>query len=61
MPQAEYDTLFGEVQRAYRLAGAPDLVETRIHDQEHCIDNIAAYSFLAEQIATSRPALIRES
>jgi hypothetical protein len=47
MPQTEYDAMFAEVQRAYRLAGAPASVETRIHKNGHNVDNAAAFEFLS--------------
>jgi len=47
MPRAEYDSLFNEVQRAYRLAGAPTHVETYFHERGHYMDNHAAFDFLA--------------
>jgi len=46
MPQAEYDAMFAEVQRAYQLARAPDHVETSIHNGPHKVDNALALTFL---------------
>ncbi len=50
LPQAEYDSAFGEVQRAYDISGVGDRVETRIHQQAHRVDNVAAFEFMEERL-----------
>lgn len=51
MPQAEYDGLFAEIQRAYALAGKPEGAVTVYHDAGHRVDNEAAYEWLRRCIA----------
>lgn len=46
MPEAEYEAMFGEVRRAYRILGAADEVATRVHGGKHQVDNEAAYAWL---------------
>ena len=48
MPTAEYKVAFGEVRRAWRLAGAPDRVKTRLHDGPHRVNNAVAFEFLRQ-------------
>ena len=48
LPQAEYDAVFAEVQRAYRLSGEPEAVETYFHPEGHGVDNQAAFEWLMQ-------------
>ena len=48
MPAEEYASAFGEVQRAWRLSGARDRVETRFHDGPHSVNNPAAFEWLSQ-------------
>jgi dienelactone hydrolase len=50
MPVAEYDTMFAEVQRAYRLASRPENVCTRFHDGGHKVDSEMALRWLQERL-----------
>ena len=47
MPQEEYDALFAEVERAWRVAGAPERVETYYHPDVHKVDNERAFKFIS--------------
>ena len=47
MPQAEYDALFSEVRRAYRVLGSEHAVATSIHDGQHKVDSERAFDWLA--------------
>jgi dienelactone hydrolase len=49
LPPAEYEAAFAEVVRAYRLAGSPELVETRFHAGPHQVDNAAAFDWLSKK------------
>jgi dienelactone hydrolase len=55
MPQAEYDTMFAEVKRAYRLAGKAEATETWIHDGPHKVDNDRAFQWLNQWLQTAKP------
>jgi hypothetical protein len=55
MPQAEYDTMFAEVKRAYRLAGKAEATETCIHDGPHKVDNDRAFQWLNQWLQTAKP------
>ena len=46
MPAAEYDVVFGEVQRAYRVLNSPNAVEYVMHGGAHKVDNEAAHRWL---------------
>ena len=46
MPEAEFAAAFTEVQRAWRLAGAPGRLALHIHERGHCVDSAAALAFL---------------
>lgn len=46
MPQEEYDALFSEVTRAYKLLGKEGKVKTIYHDGPHAVDNQAAFEWL---------------
>jgi len=46
MPIEEYQILYGEVERAYQLAGQPLNVITYIHLRGHQVDNPAAFQWL---------------
>ena len=48
MPPAEYDEMFAEVKRAWRLLGQPAAVKTQYHDGRHRVDNEAAWKWLNE-------------
>jgi poly(3-hydroxybutyrate) depolymerase len=46
MPEREYEVMFAEVQRAYRLLDRPDHLESLIHGGPHKVDNEAAFAWL---------------
>lgn len=46
MPETEFAGAFAEVERAWRLAGAGDAVERRLHEQDHRLDAAAALASL---------------
>ena len=46
LPQAEYDAMFAEVERAWQLLEKPSAVKTHFHDGPHQVDNEAAWKWL---------------
>jgi hypothetical protein len=50
MPMAEYDLMFDEVRRIYRLLDAPDHVQTLFHEGTHKVDPESAYEWLSRSI-----------
>lgn len=46
MPPAEFDAHFGEIARAYRLAGAEGALALHLHGEGHRVDAPAAFAFL---------------
>jgi hypothetical protein len=46
LPGAEYEVLFAEVQRAWRVAGNPAGMETFFHAAGHAVNNPAAFAWL---------------
>ena len=53
MPPAEYETMFAEVERAYRLAGESINAITEFHAAGHHVDNAAAFRWLRQRLAPS--------
>jgi hypothetical protein len=45
-PMAEYNVVFGEVQRAFRVMDRSQATETEMHGGAHKVDNEAAYRWL---------------
>ena len=50
MPQAEYDAVFAEIERAYKLCGNNDRVTTHYHPGEHRVDNQAAWDWISRWV-----------
>ncbi|NUN94628.1 MAG: acetylxylan esterase [Candidatus Omnitrophica bacterium] len=50
MPEAEYEAMFGEVRRAYRILDAADRVTTHLHGGKHQVDNEAAHAWLVRAL-----------
>ena len=50
LPKAEYDAMFGEVERAWKLAGNPAATETRYHEGNHQVNNEAAFEWLSRML-----------
>lgn len=46
LPTREYDFMFTELRRAYRMSGAPNHLDSHIHSGPHKVDNEAALSWL---------------
>lgn len=46
MPPSEFMDAFAEVERAWRLANSPDLLQLHIHPDGHRVDHAAALTFL---------------
>ena len=55
MPTAEFEIIFGEVQRAYRATGKPKSTEYILHDGAHKIDNESAYRWLKAWADNHKP------
>lgn len=53
LPEEEYQAMFAEVRRAYRLAGAKSRVETHYHPDKHQVDNPAAFDWLTRAFGLS--------
>ncbi len=49
LPEAEFEMLFSEVRRTWRLAGAAEAVKLHIHTEGHRIDAAAALTFLNDK------------
>jgi dienelactone hydrolase len=52
MPPAEFQAIFAEVERGYRLAGAPAHASLHYHDDGHRVDAAAAWAFLNQHLET---------
>lgn len=52
MPAAEFMDAFAEVERAWRLVGAHDLLGLHIHPDGHRVDSAAALTFLSRTLNT---------
>lgn len=50
LPRAEYDVMFSEVLRAWRLAGREHTVETSLHEGAHQVSNEAAHAWLVDAL-----------
>ncbi len=59
MPEKEFEGIFSEVKRAYKLTGEPENVKLYIHEEGHRVNNEAAYSFLSGR-QKGIPAAARE-
>ena len=51
MPTAEFDALFAEVQRAWRVSGNPTGVEAHFHGGKHAVNNAEAFAWLSQKEA----------
>jgi dienelactone hydrolase len=51
LPGAEYEALFTEVQRAWRVTGKPAGTETFFHEAGHAVNNPAAFAWLSAALA----------
>ena len=54
LPRAEYDAMFAEIERAWRLAAPKETepqVQSHIHDGAHKVDNEAAFAWLTRWVA----------
>ena len=54
LPHAEYDAMFAEIERAWRLAAPKETepqVQSHIHDGAHKVDNEAAFAWLTRWVA----------
>ena len=54
MPVQEYEVMFAELRRVYELAGAPERVESRLHDGPHKVDNESALAWLNRWVGAPR-------
>jgi hypothetical protein len=49
MPEKEFEEIFTEVKRSYKLTGEPENVKLYIHEEGHRVNNEAAYEFLVSR------------